>query len=223
MNLSKFFIAACLPAAILASCTPATHESAAGSPAPVASPAAVVSEVRVPTSAPASATPSIAPSVAPLSRAAQTPVPAASAVSTGAPGSAATTAPAAVPAATATASAPPSPAAAPTPAPAPAPKRVPIRPADAAPKIVSVSVSQRTMHPGQTISGTVLTSSNVASVEVRIATYSIDMQKVGVGRFAMAYTVPNVPVFFRGNYTMQVIARNSAGDQASRGIPITIR
>jgi len=88
---------------------------------------------------------------------------------------------------------------------------------------VSVSVSQRTMHPGQTISGTVLTSSNVASVEVRIATYSIDMQKVGVGRFAMAYTVPNVPVFFRGNYTMQVIARNSAGDQASRGIPITIR
>jgi len=219
VNLSKFFIAACLPAAILASCTPATHESAAGSPAPVASPAAVVSEVRVPTSAPASATPSIAPSVAPLSRAAQTPVPAASAVSTGAPGSAATTAPAAVPAATATASAPPSPVAAPT----PAPKRVPIRPADAAPKIVSVSVSQRTMHPGQTISGTVLTSSNVASVEVRIATYSIDMQKVGVGRFAMAYTVPNVPVFFRGNYTMQVIARNSAGDQASRGIPITIR
>ena len=216
MNLSKFFIAACLPAAILASCTPATHESAAGSPAPVASPAAVVSEVRVPTSAPASATPSIAPSVAPLSRAAQTPVPAASAVSTGAPGSAATTAPAA---ATASGSAPPSPVAAPT----PAPKRVPIRPADAAPKIVSVSVSQRTMHPGQTISGTVLTSSNVASVEVRIATYSIDMQKVGVGRFAMAYTVPNVPVFFRGNYTMQVIARNSAGDQASRGIPITIR
>ncbi len=79
------------------------------------------------------------------------------------------------------------------------------------------------MHPGQTISGTVLTSSNVASVEVRIATYRIAMQKVGVGRFSMAYTVPNVPFFFRGNYTMQVIARNSAGDQASRGIPITIR
>jgi len=175
----------------------------------------VVSEVRVPTPAPAGATPSVAPSVAPLSRPAQTPVPAASAVSTGAPGSAATVAPAPTP----TASAPPSPVAAPT----PAPKRIPIRPADAAPKIVSVSVSQRTMHPGQTISGTVLTSSNVASVEVRIATYSIAMEKVGVGRFSMAYTVPNVPVFFRGNYTMQVIARNSAGDQASRGIPITIR
>ena len=79
------------------------------------------------------------------------------------------------------------------------------------------------MHPGQTISGRVVTSSNVASVEVRIATYSINMQKTGIGRFSMAYTVPNIPAFFLGNYTMQVIARNSAGDQASRGIPITIR
>jgi len=66
------------------------------------------------------------------------------------------------------------------------------------------------------------TSSNVASVEVRVAGYSMNMSKVGIGRFALMYTVPSVPFFFNGTYSLQVIARNTRGDQAQRTLPIKV-
>ena len=72
------------------------------------------------------------------------------------------------------------------------------------------------------MTGHVTTSSNVASVEVRIATYSIVMQKTGVGAFAIDYSVADVPFFLRGTYTMHVIARNTAGARDERAIPLTI-
>jgi hypothetical protein len=72
------------------------------------------------------------------------------------------------------------------------------------------------------VTGRVTTSSNVASVEVRIATYSVVMQKTGVGAFAIDYSIANVPFFLRGTYTMHVIARNTAGDRDERTIPLTI-
>ena len=78
------------------------------------------------------------------------------------------------------------------------------------------------MHAGDTISGTVETSSNVASVEARIAKFTIGVPKVGVGRFALNYVVPHVPFFFYGTYPMTLIARNAAGDVAQRVIQITV-
>ncbi|MHB8147843.1 MAG: hypothetical protein ACYDGM_11380 [Vulcanimicrobiaceae bacterium] len=219
MSLSKFPLAACALAVLLASCARPAHQAAGARATPVTSPAAVVSEARVPTAppvtqeSPATPAPSAAPSIAPATGSVAVPAVAPKASSAAAPSAAPTLAPTAEPSATRVHA----------PTPTPTRKLVPIRAADAPPQIVSISISQSTMHPGQTISGTVVTSSNVASVELRVASYSIDMQKTGVGRFAMAYTVPNIPVAFRGSYTMQIIARNSAGDQASRGIPITIR
>jgi len=73
------------------------------------------------------------------------------------------------------------------------------------------------------IHGTVLTSSNVASVQVRIGTLAIDVPKTGVGAFALDYRVPWVPFFFYGRYNLQVIASNSRGDRTVREIPITVR
>ncbi len=79
------------------------------------------------------------------------------------------------------------------------------------------------VHPGQRVTGHVTTTSNVASVEVRIATYSIVMQKTGVGTFTIDYSVANVPFFFRGTYAMHVIARNTAGDRDERTVELTIQ
>ena len=93
---------------------------------------------------------------------------------------------------------------------------------DAPPRIVDVRLSNQTVRSGDTISGTVETSSNVASVEARIATFAIPVPKVGVGRFALRYIVPQVPFFLHGNYQMKVIARNSAGEEVARTIPITV-
>jgi len=94
---------------------------------------------------------------------------------------------------------------------------------NARPRIVAVHINNKTVHGGDTISGTVETTSNVASVEARIATFSISVPKVGVGRFALNYVVPSVPFFFHGTYPMTLVARNTAGDAVERVISITVQ
>lgn len=94
---------------------------------------------------------------------------------------------------------------------------------DAAPRILAVAVSETTVHPGDRVSGSVVTSSNVASVEARIGGYAMSLAKTGVGRFTLSYTVAPLPWFVRGNFTMRVIAKNTRGDTVERTIPLTVR
>ncbi|HLI97428.1 MAG TPA: hypothetical protein VKT72_15265 [Candidatus Baltobacteraceae bacterium] len=98
-----------------------------------------------------------------------------------------------------------------------------IEPANAPPRILAMSMSTPVAHAGEVVSGTVETSSNVASVEARIAGYSSSMRKLGIGRFVMSYRVPNLPFFLRRTYTIEVIARNTRGDAVRTSVPITIR
>jgi hypothetical protein len=102
-------------------------------------------------------------------------------------------------------------------------KPVPRLAPDAAPRILAIAVSETTVRPGDRVSGRVVTSSNVASVEARIGGYAMSLSKTGVGRFALTYTVGPLPWFIRGNFTLQVIARNAHGDAATRAIPLTVR
>jgi len=94
---------------------------------------------------------------------------------------------------------------------------------NAAPQIIAVSISSPVVTGGQIVTGTVETSSNVASVDARIAGYSSTLAKVGVGRFALSYRVPNLPFFLHRTYAIQVIARNARGDSVSSSLPITVR
>ncbi len=94
---------------------------------------------------------------------------------------------------------------------------------DAPPQILAVAISETTVHPGDRVSGSVITSSNVASVEARIGGYAMSLSKLGVGKFALAYTVAPLPWFVRGSFTLQVIARNTRGDVVTRAIPLTVR
>jgi len=112
---------------------------------------------------------------------------------------------------------------------APAPTATPLPPVprlspDRAPQIVAVNISSQAVHPGDVVSGTVETSSNVASVEAHLATYAIPMQKVGVGRFTLKYQVPDIPFFFRGKtYAIDIVAHNTRGDSVSASIPVLVR
>jgi hypothetical protein len=122
----------------------------------------------------------------------------------------------------------PLPPASPTPAPAhvvlpPPPKKITRLPSDAAPQILDVAVSETTVHPGDRVVGRIITTSNVASVQARIGGYAVSLVKTGVGRFELAYTVGQLPWFIRGNFTLQVIARNTRGDAVTRAIPLTVR
>jgi hypothetical protein len=100
---------------------------------------------------------------------------------------------------------------------------IPRLPPDAAPRILAVAISKNAVQPGDRVSGSVLTSSNVASVEARIGGYAVSLQKIGVGRFAFTYTVGPLPWFIHGNFKLQVIARNTRGDAVRRTIPLTVR
>jgi hypothetical protein len=94
---------------------------------------------------------------------------------------------------------------------------------DAAPRILAVNVSETTVHSGDKVSGSVFTTSNVASVEARVGTYSMNLNRVGVGRFALTYTVAPLPWFIHGTFTMFVIAKNTRGAIAQRTIPLSVR
>ena len=96
-------------------------------------------------------------------------------------------------------------------------------PPDAPPRILAMSLSTPVARGGDVVSGTVETSSNVASVEARIAGYSSPMQKISTGKFALSYRVPHLPFFLHKTYMIQVIARNTRGQAVSTAVPITIR
>jgi len=86
-----------------------------------------------------------------------------------------------------------------------------------------MTMSAPVVYGGDVVSGTVETSSNVASVEARIGGYGTQMRKVGVGRFALSYRVPKLPFFLHRTYTLEIIARNTRGDAATSSVPITVR
>ncbi len=96
-------------------------------------------------------------------------------------------------------------------------------PPNAPPQILGMSISSNTVNVGDTLAGSVVASSNVASVEVRVATYSYTMVKVAPGMFTLAVRIPNIPKMFRKTYQLTVIARNTRGDATQLTTQLTIR
>jgi hypothetical protein len=111
-------------------------------------------------------------------------------------------------------------------APAPAPLATPavvMLPPDAAPQIQWISLSSTAPHAGDTLAVTVLASSNVASVELRVGGYGMSMNKTDVGQFQSTSQVPKLPFFMNHNVTLQVIARNTAGVSVEQDIPLSVQ
>ncbi|HEY1975919.1 MAG TPA: hypothetical protein VGG89_05225 [Candidatus Baltobacteraceae bacterium] len=71
--------------------------------------------------------------------------------------------------------------------------------------------------------GSVLTSTNVASVEVRTNLFSINVPRTDFGKFAFKVDVLDVPPIFIRDYRLRVIARNSAGVAVEEDMPFHIR
>lgn len=191
--------------AITAAPSPAASAAASAAPSPTQRPV-----VFVPAPVPASAAPAPAKSVAPAPHPKQSAAPDAAETPTPIEASSA-------PAAQGT----PLPLV--TLAPSAAIPGVVREPANAPPRILALSLSTPVAHGGEVVSGYVEASSNVASVEARIAGYSMNMRKIGVGKFVMSYRVPRLPFFLHKTYSIEVIARNTRGDSVSSSVPITIR
>jgi hypothetical protein len=118
----------------------------------------------------------------------------------------------------------PTPGVTPTPLPSATPLPTPlVLPPDAPPQILAIQVSDPVFHSGETISGEVITSTNVAAVELRVAGQRMRLPRTDFGVFQVSYTMPRIPFWMRKNYTAQVVAMNSAGVETSQNVTIALR
>ncbi|HEY8322781.1 MAG TPA: hypothetical protein VIG46_13405 [Candidatus Baltobacteraceae bacterium] len=105
-----------------------------------------------------------------------------------------------------------------------APSAMPaVRAGDATPELLAANFSSLVARRGQTWAGQFVTSTNVASVEVRTNLFSIDVPRTQFGRFAFSVDLLDVPSVFVRKYALRVIVRNSAGAETEEDVPFEIR
>lgn len=92
----------------------------------------------------------------------------------------------------------------------------------APPRILAIAFSAAVVRGGETVVGRVRTTSNVASVEVRVVGFSTVMTRRGVGEFSVNYPVPMLPPWLHRTYPVEVIARNVDGVRETRTLEITL-
>lgn len=94
---------------------------------------------------------------------------------------------------------------------------------DAPPRILSMQFSSLDVKRPGRWSGTIVTGTNVASVEVRTNLFSIDVPRTTYGLFRFTMNVFDTPPIFVRAYRLRVIARNSAGVEDEEDLPFRIR
>jgi len=120
----------------------------------------------------------------------------------------------------------PSPAPVPSPSPSATPLPLPtplVLPADAPPQILAIQTSSNVVHGGDTFTGTVITSTNVAAVEIRMAGRAKRLLRADSGIWQLSYVVPSVPFWMHKTYTADVVAINTAGTEVTQSISISLR
>lgn len=98
-----------------------------------------------------------------------------------------------------------------------------VEPNGALPRIIGMRFSSLDVRRGERWSGAFVTTTNVASIEVRTNLFSINVPHRSPGRFWFAVRVLDTPPIFVRAYRLRVIARNSAGNEYEEDMPFRIR
>ncbi len=77
--------------------------------------------------------------------------------------------------------------------------------------------------PGSWWSGRIVTSTNVASVEVRWPFFAFSVPRKAPGEFAFHFHALDLPVIYRRPYTIEIVARNTPGETTQRNVIIDFR
>ncbi len=93
----------------------------------------------------------------------------------------------------------------------------------APPRILALWMNETTIAPGTQWIGRIATTTNTASVEVRTESFSFNATRRTFGQFTFAQHVLDIVPQYKRGYTLSVIARNAAGEQDARLIPIILR
>ena len=94
---------------------------------------------------------------------------------------------------------------------------------DAPPRILGLWMNETTIQPGRKWTGRIVTSTNVASVEVRTESFSFSADRRRFGVFEFSQIILDIIPQYRRAYVLHVIARNTRGDTDERLVPIVIR
>ena len=106
-------------------------------------------------------------------------------------------------------------------APARWPKAVTAAP-NAPPRIVALQLNETSIAPGSEWTGRIATTTNVASLEIRTESFSFNATRIAYGQFVFDQHVLDIVPQYKRPYTLQVIARNTAGVADARLIPIVL-
>jgi len=99
----------------------------------------------------------------------------------------------------------------------------PVAQPNAPPRIVAMWFSTLTIEPGTWFDGTIVASTNVASVEVRTAAFSINSTHVAPGIYQFHTHVLELPPLSRRHwYELYIIARNTPGDRQVEEAPLRV-
>ena len=134
--------------------------------------------------------------------------------------------PAATPSPGPSPSAAPSPLASPAPSPTGSPGPLPtplVLPPGADPQILAIQVNEPVFHSGDTVEATVITSTNVPAVELRVMGKVIRFVRLDFGIFQLAYKLPHIPRRYLRDYPAQIVAMNTANVLVARSITISLR
>ncbi len=91
------------------------------------------------------------------------------------------------------------------------------------PRILAFATNETAIAPGTEWTGRIATTTNVASVEIRTESFSFNATRIAYGQFVFSQHVLDIVPQYKRAYTLHVIARNAAGVQDVRLIPITLR
>lgn len=94
---------------------------------------------------------------------------------------------------------------------------------DAPPRILAVRLSSLVVRPGDTWTGRIVTTSNVASLEIRSPSFTFNAPRSAFGRFAFSIRALVIPPIYRRAYTVAIVARNAAGRTDERDVTVDFR
>jgi len=94
---------------------------------------------------------------------------------------------------------------------------------NAPPQIVAIDLASPVFHSNETVTGSVITTTNVQTVSLELAGRSMDLPKLEDGRFGMSYHVPQIPFFMKHAYTVHVVAKTASGAQATRDVTVWLQ
>jgi hypothetical protein len=92
----------------------------------------------------------------------------------------------------------------------------------APPHIIALWMNSTSIAPGMRWFGRIATTTNVASVEIRTESFSFNATRVAFGQFVFLQHVLDIVPQYKRPYTLQIIARNAAGVEDARLIPIRL-